>query len=405
LRAISSLLDQVMSSASNGLIVLAVARVASVNAFGAATLLFALAAAAMGIGRGAVGTPLMLAADRGTTELRREAGHATTAALLFGLVVSGAAVVCAHVLHVPHMGAAFALAIPLLVIVDVFRYTLISASKPHLALLWDSVWALGSAALFVITLFRPDSLNGSTMVLMWAILAGVSAVGMALSYQLRPRFRGIGAWWRETYGSRLRYGIEAGLGQINVLIIISIATALIGASAAASLRGAATILSPLAILLSALPLMIIPEAIRGGVPGSVVWRKLCRIGIPSSLLVIGIAWTLVLLPERVGQLILGDSWSLAKVVLPIIAFEYVGLIWVSIAMSYLRFQGKSGRLLAATGAYCVISIVLCTAMALLTHTATGVAVGLAVSAVAMAVVTTVYVRPTGSRFKFRIGEK
>ena len=143
------MLDQAMSSASNGLIVLAVARVASVDAFGAATLLFAFAAAAMGIGRGALGTPIMLAAGRGHAELRREAGFATTTALVFGLTVSCAAAVSSVLLCVPGMGVAFAVAIPLVVVVDVYRYALISASKPHLALTWDAVWAIGSALLFV----------------------------------------------------------------------------------------------------------------------------------------------------------------------------------------------------------------------------------------------------------------
>ncbi len=168
-----------MSSASNGLIVLAVARVASVDAFGAATLLFAFAAAAMGIGRGALGTPIMLAAGRGHAELRREAGFATTTALAFGLAVSCAAAVSSFLLGVPEMGGAFAIAIPLVVVVDVFRYALISASKPHLALTWDAMWAIGSALLFVVTLLWRDALNDVAMVLFWAILAGISAVGMA----------------------------------------------------------------------------------------------------------------------------------------------------------------------------------------------------------------------------------
>ena len=182
------MLDQAMSSASNGLIVLAVARVASVDAFGAATLLFAFAAAAMGIGRGALGTPIMLAAGSGQAELRREAGFATTTALVFGLTVSCAAAVAAFLLSVPEMGVAFAVAMPLVVVVDVYRYALISASKPHLALTWDAVWAIGSALLFVVTLLWRNALNDVAMVLCWAILAGISAIGMSVSYRLRPRF-------------------------------------------------------------------------------------------------------------------------------------------------------------------------------------------------------------------------
>ena len=396
-KAASSLLDQAMSSASNGLIVLAVARVSSVDSFGAATLLFAFAAAAMGVGRGAIGTPIMLAADRGGAELRREAGFAATTALAFGLIVSSAAAVTSVLLNVPRMGVAFSIAIPLVVVVDVFRYTLISASKPNIALIWDALWAIGSALLLLITLFSSHAINDAGMVLFWAILAGITAVGMGLSYRLYPRFRGLGSWWWTTHGPRIRYGLEAGLQQINVIVVTSIATAMLGASAAAALRGASVIMSPLAILLNAVPLMIIPESVRSGASARAVWRKLCRIGFVGSLLVITLGPALMLLPLAVGQLILGDSWLYVRAVLPIVSIECAALVWCSMAMGYLRFQGRSGNLLAATFAYCVAATAMCAVMAFLTGKVVGVAAGSALVAVAMATVMTFYVHPARER--------
>ena len=90
---------------------------------------------------------------------------------------------------------------------------------------------------------------------------------------------------------------------------------------AASLRGASTILSPLAVLLSALPLVIIPESVRSGTSARAVWRKLCRIGFVGSFAVITVGPALVLLPARVGELILGDSWDYVRVVLPIVSIN------------------------------------------------------------------------------------
>jgi len=384
-RAISTTLDYVMSSISNGLIVLAVARVASVDTFGAAALLVTISAAALGVGRGAVGTPIMLAAGSGPAELRREAGFASTAMLVFGLAFSCVAVVASCLLGTPGLGAAFALAIPLAVVADVFRYALISASKPHLALTWDALWALGSGTLFVITLFWRHTLTAVTILFCWALLAGISALGLAMSYRQTPYFRGIASWWRTMYRSRLRYGIEGSLGQVNDLIVTSIATALIGTSAAAAIRGAALILTPFALLLGALPLVLIPEAVRGGASATELWSKLCRIGFVSSLSIVAIGSALWFLPARVGQLILGDSWDFARDVLPIISINYFAVTWGIVAMTHLRFQGKSGQLLAGTVAYCLTSSVLCTAMALMTRTAMGIAVGLTVSAVAVAI--------------------
>ena len=387
------MLDYVMSSVSNGLIVLAVARVASVDSFGAATLLVTISAAALGVGRGAVGTPIMLAAGSGRAELRREAGFATTAMLVFGLAASCLAVVSSCLLGTPGMGAAFAVAIPLAVVADVFRYALISASKPHVALTWDALWAVGSGMLFVITLFWRHALSAVEILFCWALLAGISALGLALSCRLNPNFRGIGNWWRTMYGSRIRYGIEASSYQINDLIITSVTTALIGTSAAAAIRGATLIMTPFALLLSALPLVVIPESVRGGASATEVWPKLCRIGFASSLSMVTIGSALWFLPAGVGQLILGDSWDVARGVLPIISVNYFAVAWGTVAMTYLRFQAKSGQLLAGAVAYCVTSSVLCTTLAFLIRTAVAVAVGLTVSAVAVAIALIIYVRP------------
>lgn len=400
-RAVSSLLDQAMATASNGLIILAVARVSSVDAFGTATVLFAFAAAATTVARGAMGTPIMLAAGRGHGELRREAGFATTTAMLCGFAVSGAAAVSSILLGVPKMGAAFALAIPLVVGLDVLRCTLISISRPHVAMWWDALWAAGSVLVFAITILRPHALNDVAMVTLWAVISAFSLLGMASNLRLRPRFRGIGSWLRETYGSRIRYGLEAGMHQVKVIIITSIATAMVGAFAAASIRGAWTLLSPLSVLFSALPLLVIPEAVRSDASLTVLWRRLCWIGLAGSLLVITIGPSLALLPDRLGEFVLGESWNYARAVLPIVSIEFAAVFWISTAMIFLRFQAKSGPLLAATTAFTVISIVLCISVAFLTHTSVGVAWSQAASAVLTAIVINIYARPARPRGHWR----
>ena len=395
-RAVFSLFDQIMSSASNGLIVLAVARVTSVDAFGAATILFAFAAAAMSIGRGALGTPIMLAANRGHDDLRREAGFATTTAFTFGAFVSFAAWVSSLLLGIPEIGAAFALTIPLIIVLDICRYVLISASRPHVALAWDALAAGGSALLFAVTLLRPYAIDAAAMIVLWGVFTISSAVGMASNFRILFRLRGLKDWWIKTYGPRTRYGLEAGLGQIKVIIIASIATAIIGPSAAASLRGAATLLSPLAVLLSALPLAVIPEAVRSETSSTVLWSRLRKIALGGFLLVITTGPALALLPDRYGELILGESWSHARTVLPIVALEYAAVVWSSIAMSFLRYQAKSTQLLLATLLFTLVSITLCAAMAVITGTAVGVAWGGVAAAVIMATVISIYARPAAS---------
>lgn len=392
-KAISSLFDQIMSSASNGLIVLAIARVAPVERFGAATLLFAIATAAVGICRGALGTPLMLAAGRGIDDLRREAGFATVTALVLGMLTSLTTLIAAQLLGIPELGNVFALAAPILLTVDVFRYTLISASRPQVAMMWDTAWAVGSALTFASTFFGIHALSDVQMIALWGAFAAASATGMAASLRLKPLLRGVGGWLRETYGPRSRYGLEATLIQLNPVIIASIATAVVGASATASLRGAGTLFSPLAVLLGATPLIIIPEAVRNGTPPAVVWRRLRLIGVSASLFVLSIGPILTFLPESVGESILGESWIYVRAVLPIVALTHAVMVWNAMAMNFLRFQNRSSLLLYTSATYSVILILLCTAMAFLTKSASGIAIGQAVSAIIMATVTTHYARP------------
>lgn len=396
-RAVFSLLVQILSSANNGLIVLAVARVASVETFGAATLLFAFAAAAMSVTRGTFGTPIMLASGTGGKQLRDEAGFALAAGLFFGLCVAGTVWITAAMFDVLLLGAAFATAIPLVVLSVVLRDTLISAGSPRTAAIWDLLGATGSAALYAATFVRPGTISEVSMVLLWSVLILLSVAGMAFSGRLRPRICGIGAWWSVSAWSRVRYGIEAGLGQIKIIVITSIATVVIGASAAASLRGAATLLSPLAVMLGALPLIVIPEAVRNATTLEALWRRLNRMALGGVLLVIIAGSSLLLLPDDAGKLLLGESWSYARSVLLVTSLEYAALVWNAVGMVFLRYQAKSAQLLTATLIYTSAAVALSTVMAFMTKTALGVAWGGAISAMAIAVGVFTYARPTRVR--------
>lgn len=393
IRAISGALDQAMSSASNGLIVMAVARVASVENFGTASLLFAAMATGLCVVRGAGGTPIMLAAGRGRGALHAEAGFATTAAIVFALLISATVLVSTAVADMPTLGWVFAIAIPLVLGFDVLRYAVISESQPQLALLWDTIWAFGSATVFAITVVNQDVLTENAVLSIWTALAGICLIGLASGSRIRPRLVGIGEWWRAGFTSRIRFGTEAGLEQVTVIVVLSVASIAASTAAAAALRGASVLVSPIAILISALPLVVIPESVRDGASVNTVWSKLIRIGIGLSIVVFTVGGALCLLPEHIGVFILGDSWPLARDVLPIILVEYIAVVWMSAAMSFVRFQGKSAQLLTARISYATGTIALCTALAFSTRSAQGVATGLAIVAAVTATSLVLMNRP------------
>src|SRR5690348_13853229 len=93
------LVDQILSSASNVLVVFAVARTSSVREFGSIALTLMLVTTGLAICRGSFGTPLLLGGPD-LRQTRSELSGATTGALGLGVVIAIAALMVGTVLHV-----------------------------------------------------------------------------------------------------------------------------------------------------------------------------------------------------------------------------------------------------------------------------------------------------------------
>jgi hypothetical protein len=149
-RAISGAADQVFSSLSNGLIIYAVAVITAPENFGKIALLLTLLVAAVGLLRGALGTPLLLMGGRARSDIRREGSFAVTSALLVSPIVGGLIwAVSGSGIRLPAL--LIIAATPIVLVEDVLRYVAIAEGRPHVAALWDGVWFAGSAALLMTT--------------------------------------------------------------------------------------------------------------------------------------------------------------------------------------------------------------------------------------------------------------
>src|SRR5947209_3787427 len=146
IRAISGAADQVFSSLSNGLIIYAVAVATASQNFGQIALLLTLLAAAIGVLRGALGTPLLLTAGRAASDIRREGSFAITSALLVSPVVAAVMWIVAGS-GIRLSALLIIIATPVVLIEDVLRYVAIAEGRAHLAAFWDGLWFIGSAAL------------------------------------------------------------------------------------------------------------------------------------------------------------------------------------------------------------------------------------------------------------------
>ncbi|MGC0362822.1 hypothetical protein ABH922_000806 [Rhodococcus sp. 27YEA15] len=400
LRVLYSAGDQVLSSVSNALILFAMAGPSSVSAFGLAILVFSILTAALGFVRGAVGTPLLLMSAYTGKRIRAESAHAVTAAAAFGVLIGVVAFGVALALHEPAVGIAYAVAAPVVLAQDALRFTAMSIGEPEHAFFSDGLWTLVAFGVLVVTWIRPDALSITQMIWLWTA-AGTLALGyLMVRIRVLPRLRGLYRWWTSFWTHRIRFGFESGIDQLAAIVIVAISTVFIGTVAAASLRGAVTVLGPFAVLISSLPLIVIPESVRAGHTPKQVWSTLRYAAWLTSAMAATIGFAAPFLPEVLGRLILGESWAEARHVLPFLGLEYAAVCWIAGVYNLYRTQGASGRLLKMRIIQSLTAIMICSSAAFLMKTAVGVAIGLALSSILVALCLVVAaqrtVRRTGS---------
>lgn len=384
LRVVYSAGDQILSSVSNAVILFAMAGPSSVTEFGLAVLVFSIITAALGFVRGAAGTPLLLMSANSLRSIRKESEFAAGAAAVLGVGVGGVALMVAIALAEPEVGIAYAVAAPIVLCQDALRFSAMSRGEPEHAFFSDGLWAVIAFGVLVVSWTKPGALTIPEMIWIWSGGALLGLVYLIVALRTHPRFRGVVAWARLYWRHRLRFGFEAGIDQLGAIVIVSVSTVYIGTEAAASLRGAVTVLGPFAVLISSLPLIVIPESIRAGHSKRQVWRTLVLAAWITSATAMTIGFLAPFAPDALGHMLLGDSWDVALHVLPFLGLEYAAVCWISGVYNYFRAQGASAQLLKYRIIQTCTSIAICSTAAAASRTAVGVAIGLAVSAALIA---------------------
>ena len=372
--------DQGLSSASNVMMLFAVARVTTVAEFGVIAVVVMVLNSVMAISRGSFGTPILLAGGRGLVDQRLELSRAQVGGIALGLLAALVMILVGAISGAVSGAICLAIAAPIALAQDAQRFGALARQDQIGAVLWDGVWAVGSLALLGATWVDRALLSGTDILAWWAALAATSYVGLILRSRSRPMVKGWSKWWLAHRGHRLRYGLEGAIGSLSSLVVVSAAAALIGASAAAALRGAGTLMGPMSILMAAIPLSVVPDVARAGYTSEQTWRRLRTVAAAMSVIALAVGSVGLWLPERVGALLLGDSWLVVSPLLPISGLEYAALAWVSIMYTTLRASGRSSALLRARLVHAATSLVLATGTAWWVGTALGVAIALAAAA-------------------------
>jgi O-antigen/teichoic acid export membrane protein len=307
--------DQALSSLTNFVLTLLVARSVSATDLGAFSLAFGSYLIALNVGRQLAMQPLLIRYS-GAPEVvwRSAAARAVGLGLWIGIV---GGLLCGAVgLVVPGSAAAdflvLAPLLPGLIVQDCWRMAFFTAERGRSAFTNDLAWAvLLVPALGMV--FAAGFDNAPALVAAWGVsgsLAAVFGVGQARAW---PNLRAGLAWLLEHRRLSLPLTIESVTGVVSQQVA-SLGVALVASLAVVgALRAAQLFIGPLLVLSQGLSLIAIPEGTRLlRRSRQTLWRGCLFYA--AALFALYIVWGLVAsaLPTALGVALLRSNWLIAQ---------------------------------------------------------------------------------------------
>jgi O-antigen/teichoic acid export membrane protein len=301
-----------MSSLTNFLLSIYVARTLGAAQFGAFSLAYLTYGFAINASRGLSIEPLLIRFS-GTdlpTWRRAAAGSAGTA-LLVGLV-AGACALAAGPLVGGTTGLAFialGLTLPGLLLQDSWRYSFFALGRGHHAFINDTVWA---ALLLPSLVFLKMSGHANVFwfVLAWGTAASVGAAIAPLQARIVPNLAGATEWLSRHRDLGPRYLAENIGGNAADTLRGYTGSYILGLAAVGYIQAAGTLLGPFKVIFFGISLITLPEAARL-LRRSPRQLPLFCAAVSTGLTLLALAWgavLLVALPRGLGHLMLGSLW-------------------------------------------------------------------------------------------------
>lgn len=319
--------DQVISGGSNFLVAVLAAHALSVANFGLFGIAFLTFVLAQAVSRALVCEPMLLHPEESETRRGDVIGTATVLGGALGVVVAGSGLL-ARVWQVDLGNALLALAVcmPLLVLQDLGRYLAFARHRPVDALVLDVVWLIllvGTAAV-VIASEEPTLV---WFLLAWAgsgALAGLLVLWQHRDASIRPHLR----WLRETWTLAWRYLVSNFFNQGSALGASLIVAGLASAAGLGALRGAQLLTRPFMTFYVAATAAGVSELSRVR-PGTATYAGHIRRTTSLTTLVAVVNMVLLLVvPDSLGRLAIGDTWQAAEhLLLPAgVQIVFIGLL-------------------------------------------------------------------------------
>lgn len=372
--------DQAVSSLTNfGLMVLA-ARNLSVEGFGIFSLVFATYGVFLSMVRSLVIEALVVRFSAVSEAAHREASRAATGAVLV-LAVFGAFVcfvVGAQISGATgRMVTALAVILPGLLLQDTWRSVFFAAGRPAQAAANEVVWMFVQVGLYI-ALFVAMEPTATELMLAWGGAASVAAAVGARQFRLWPAPHLALSWWKQHRDLGKRFAAEQATSTASQQVTVFAIAGVAGLGAVGAIRAAQVVIGPLTMLALASTVVAVPEGVR--VASGLDRLRRGALLLSGGLLVVALVYTaaVLLLPDTIGEQLLGESWASARSQLLPVAAGFAGYMASIGARTALRALGAAAESLRAKLVTSLLSLVIIVAGAAMAG-ASGAAAGIAFS--------------------------
>ena len=354
--------DQALSSLTNFVLAIAVARSTGTATFGVFSLVFATYAVCLSLSRAIATEPLSVRYGAVDPEVWRSGTQAATGTALIVGSIAGFASLIGGLLLGGAAGTTFAvlgLGLPFLLLQDAWRFAFFAAGKGSAAFANDVVWTVALAlGLEVLVLGDVDSIDAFVSV--WAIGAAVGAIFGVFQSGVVPKPGRVISWRREHADIVPQFAAEALIVSGAQYATVTSVGLVAGLAVVGTVRAGNVLMNAVHIATFGIQLFAIPEAVRIRARSSTSLVRFCAV-LSGLLAAVSLAWGafLLLVPESIGQILLAKTWDDARtVVLPLAilmaaggvqAGAFVGLRALASATRSLRARSTSSGLLLTGG--------------------------------------------------------
>jgi O-antigen/teichoic acid export membrane protein len=200
--------------------------------------------------------------------------------------------------------------LPLLVLQDLGRYLAFATQRPSSALVLDVTW-LALVAGAVVPLFLTDTESLPWFIAAWA--GAGAASGLLLFVQHRtPGLRLGFNWLRYTWGFSWRYLISYTATQGGALAAASSVGAIAGARPLGGLQGAILLVRPYITFQIAVTAAATGHVTRSLGSEGAIRSYVSKVSVLTTVAAAVNMIVLLVLPDGVGEAVLGDSWQVAE---------------------------------------------------------------------------------------------